>query len=540
MTLAYSYIRWSSDRQTEGTSLERQTAAAAEYCKRHGLQLAEANYLDAGVSAFKGKNAAEGALKAFLDAVDEGKVSKNAYLLIENLDRLSRLPPRRALRLLEGILDRGVTVVTIKPEDKYTNADLDEDVFRLLRVLMDFERSHKESKRKSDLVSKAWSLNRQNWKPGDRLISKRGPAWLKANADVTGWIPLPEKVEIVQRIFKMAITTGQSRIVDVLNEEGVETMEDAQYWTQGVVGALLRSPAVKGDYVQKNGGERVIEGYFPAVVTKEQWLRVQSAVKARANTGGTKSDKVNNLFSALSRCMYCGSATRFVPTRKGHAYIHCLKAYSKGGCPARPFPYNAAETAILDRLMNVQQNRMDNTADDTTQEERILLTAEIDEQKRIQERAIQTQLIAGNVAALGETLKSIQAEIERLEQKREALTVDPISKQEWFEAQALFKKHYAMKEAGDPAVKEMRLAMQQALRRQLRKIEYGPEFQSSELYAKEGVKFFKEKRLKYAVPDDADFLIQLTFASGKVRLVSADPFINSRSKARREAARKAA
>ena len=88
---AYSYLRFSTTEQLKGDSLRRQTQAARAYADTHGLDLDEAlTFRDLGVSAFKGKNVAEGALGAFLQAVDAGRVPPGSWLLVENLDRLSR------------------------------------------------------------------------------------------------------------------------------------------------------------------------------------------------------------------------------------------------------------------------------------------------------------------------------------------------------------------------------------------------------------------------------------------------------------------
>ena len=54
----YSYVRWSSDRQAKGTSLERQTNKAKEFATLHNLELVE--LLDAGLSAYRGKNTTQG------------------------------------------------------------------------------------------------------------------------------------------------------------------------------------------------------------------------------------------------------------------------------------------------------------------------------------------------------------------------------------------------------------------------------------------------------------------------------------------------
>jgi recombinase len=153
----------------------------------------------------------------------------------------------------------------------------------------------------------------------------------------------------------MALTLGQTKIVTALNNEHVPTMDDAEYWSQGVVGVLLRSPTVKGVFTQKNGGDRVIDGYFPVLVPPAKWQRVQDAIKSRATSGGSSRDTVLNLFTALQRCMYCGSATRYLPTNpSSRTYSACGRTRRPDA--ARSVPYVAAEKALLDRLMNAQHN----------------------------------------------------------------------------------------------------------------------------------------------------------------------------------------
>ncbi len=54
LTTAYSYVRFSSEGQSEGTSIERQTKRAQEWCEREGYRLSTETFEDLGVSAFKG------------------------------------------------------------------------------------------------------------------------------------------------------------------------------------------------------------------------------------------------------------------------------------------------------------------------------------------------------------------------------------------------------------------------------------------------------------------------------------------------------
>lgn len=56
----YSYIRWTSDKQSGGSTLSRQLKTAQEIAVEQGLELVE--MIDSGLSAFKGKNSTDGEL----------------------------------------------------------------------------------------------------------------------------------------------------------------------------------------------------------------------------------------------------------------------------------------------------------------------------------------------------------------------------------------------------------------------------------------------------------------------------------------------
>src|SRR5438128_1776436 len=91
---AYSYVRFSHPDQAKGDSLRRQTEAAELWCKRHGAALdMSTTFRDLGKSAFTGahrKNPDRHALAAFLKMVEEGRIPRGAFLILEKLGRLSR------------------------------------------------------------------------------------------------------------------------------------------------------------------------------------------------------------------------------------------------------------------------------------------------------------------------------------------------------------------------------------------------------------------------------------------------------------------
>ena len=85
MSLAFSYLRFSSPQQAKGDSIRRQTEATADWCERHGVALDTSLSLrDEGVSAFRGKhreNPDVNGLGAFLAAVNGGRVPPGSFLV---------------------------------------------------------------------------------------------------------------------------------------------------------------------------------------------------------------------------------------------------------------------------------------------------------------------------------------------------------------------------------------------------------------------------------------------------------------------------
>ena len=93
---AISYARWSSGRQSDGDSLRRQTEGAERFCAQHGLTL-DHSLIDDGVSAFKGANL-EASLGKFLKDIEAGVISRDVVLIVENMDRVTRINPTKASR----------------------------------------------------------------------------------------------------------------------------------------------------------------------------------------------------------------------------------------------------------------------------------------------------------------------------------------------------------------------------------------------------------------------------------------------------------
>src|SRR5262249_34435977 len=126
--IAYSYIRFSTPDQLKGDSLRRQTQTTAEWCERNGVTLDTSLTLrDLGVSASRGahRTGDKHALAAFLKLANQGRIPRGSFLVIENLDRLSREDERTALRLWMDILDAGINIVQLQPETVFRHEKSD-------------------------------------------------------------------------------------------------------------------------------------------------------------------------------------------------------------------------------------------------------------------------------------------------------------------------------------------------------------------------------------------------------------------------------
>ena len=67
MRTGYSYMRFSSEKQRKGGSIDRQKRRVKEYCEANGITLdTNLSYRDEAVSALHGANAKTGKLGEFL------------------------------------------------------------------------------------------------------------------------------------------------------------------------------------------------------------------------------------------------------------------------------------------------------------------------------------------------------------------------------------------------------------------------------------------------------------------------------------------
>jgi hypothetical protein len=357
MNKAYSYIRFSSKAQIEGRSLDRQTENASQYASEHGLELQDTSFQDLGVSGFRGKNASEGALGHFMKAVEDGQIEANSWLLIENFDRLTRMPVADALALLMAIVKEGITVVTLIDRKVYNKDSM--DMITLMTSLVVMERAFDESNRKSGHLSDVWRVKIANAK--DKPTKARLPAWLYYNETKTEIYINETKAKLIQFIYKLSINgLGRTSIVRQLNDAGVPPIgKNTKIWHISYITKILSTRAVLGEYhphTKTSEGKSVprcepISDYYPAIIEESTWLKSQAATALRRQGGtGTLKGGVNkNLFSGLVKCE-CGSSMNLVTKgtgSKGGNYLVCSLARYGKGCQYIGHRYYSVQWVVL-------------------------------------------------------------------------------------------------------------------------------------------------------------------------------------------------
>jgi DNA invertase Pin-like site-specific DNA recombinase len=358
---AYSYLRFSTPEQAQGDSFRRQTEAARAYALRHGLDLDEKlTFQDLGVSAFRGGNLEVGKLGVFLEAVRAGLVQPGSYLLVENLDRISRDKARRALRVLEDICDAGITLVTLNDGREYTRENLDSDPTSLILSILTFMRANEESETKARRLRSAWEAKRS--KALDRPLTAKCPAWLVLDKEAGRFEVIEDRAAIVRRVYAMTLQGyGQHAIAETLNKEGVPAFKGS-HWHRSYIVKLLGNPSVIGTLVphvlefsedRKKTRKPLdpVPGYYPAVVDEDSYQRVQAMRMGTISPlrGRHAKGQVLNIFGGLARCPACGSTmTRvYKGKRGGRPYLVCTKAKAGAGCVYKTVPYQQVEDAFL-------------------------------------------------------------------------------------------------------------------------------------------------------------------------------------------------
>ena len=352
--LAYSYIRFSSPKQELGDSLRRQTQLSDAYVTKNNLTLdTSLNLRDLGVSAFTKKNVEQGALSIFLSAIQSGKVKPGSFLLVESLDRISRAEVMDALTIFTSIINAGITIVTLTDNQVYSRESIKQNWAQLVISLAIMSRAFEESATKSKRIKAAWSSRKESLGETKKL-SGRCPSWMILSPDRTKLTLKPGSAKLIKRMLAWSLDgMGAPSMAKKMNELGIAPLSGGKSWNPCTVAKIITSPSLYGEANFKGTGP--IPDYYPVVITKEYWLKVQQFRHERFHVGQPRRyGQVPNLFAGILECGYCGERMRIrgATDRDGKSfrYYLCQKGLEGRGCYTPQWISKDFETLVLTYL----------------------------------------------------------------------------------------------------------------------------------------------------------------------------------------------
>ncbi|MBL5951813.1 MULTISPECIES: recombinase family protein [Enterobacter cloacae complex] len=356
----YSYIRWSSDKQAKGSSLQRQLETARRVAHENGLELVE--IIDAGLSAFKSKHLEKGSLGAFIEAVKEGEVANDSWLTVESLDRISRDTILKAQRLFMELLELGITIYTGMDNRIYTKESVTDNPMELMLSIMTFSRANQESMVKSLRQKSAAQLKIDKFKAGG-LAENGYPYAIRSSganvfwADVSDGTVKPHDYyfPIAKLIVNLRLKGwGYMRIAKYLNENYTPPRGTAKrkhfkdMWSPKLICNFLQSRTLMGEKsIRVDGVEHILLNYYPQVMNEKEFYNLQNVINRKL------ASEPNNYIPLLTgirrfKCE-CGAAmVAFYQYNKIRYRCDGMKSLDKRmHCGAKSFNGASIENAIV-------------------------------------------------------------------------------------------------------------------------------------------------------------------------------------------------
>lgn len=459
----YSYLRFSDPRQATGGSVDRQLQYANAWAAQRGLVLDESLSLrDEGLSAYHQQHVKQGALGAFLRAVDEGRIPRGSVLVVEGLDRLSRAEPIQAQAQLAQIIGAGITVVTASDGREYNRERLKAQPMDLVYSLLVMIRAHEESDTKSKRVRASIRRLCEGWQAGTyRGLVRNGkdPQWLRWTG--SAWELIPERVAAVRRALELYRQgQGAGRASKRMFEEG-HMLTD---W--GIAGQqiyrLVKLPALRGaKRIAVDGEDYLLEDYYPRLLTDAEFAELQQLAGQRFRRRG--AGEIPGIITGigLTWCGYCGTALvaqNLLGRRRedgtladGHRRLHCTSYSKNEGCTGGSCSVVPVERALLGYCSDqLNLERLQQPSDDGQGLRQQLAEArqKVDELGRQLERVTDALLADDSGAAplafvrrareLEQQQAAAQAQVQQLEQQLVARVspVAPAQAERWAELAA--------------------------------------------------------------------------------------------------------
>jgi site-specific DNA recombinase len=328
------YVRVSTEEQAaHGFSIAGQIERLEAYALSQRWQVLPP-YVDDGYS---GKDLNRPAMQRLLA---DAKQKKFDLLLVFKIDRISR-NVGDLIKLGEHLNSIGVGLRSATEPFDTTNSS-GKLLFNMLGSFAQFER---------ELIGERTRLGLRRRK---REGKWNGIAPFGYRTKEDGTLELdPREAPFARRVFQLFLENnwGTTQIARHMRLEDHVTRRNRGRWVTQTVWKMLSHPVYAG--LSEVEGE--LKAQNPAIVTWEEFERVQKVLASRASTTGPQLHSPNVL-SGLLRCGLCGGA---MTTAKGCGKTGKLRVYyymcrgKDRGCRLEYIPAKAIETSVINEIREI-------------------------------------------------------------------------------------------------------------------------------------------------------------------------------------------
>lgn len=318
VTALYCRLSIEDGRENESMSISNQKALLRDFAEKNGL-LDYEFYVDDG---YTGRNFNRPSFQRMIADIEAGKVN---CVITKDLSRLGR-----------NYIEAGSYIEVFFPRHNVRYIAITDGVDSVNRQEMDitpFKNILNDlySRDISKKVQAGWMVRSRQGK----FVGGPTPYGLMRDPNDHGHLIIdPETAPTVKLVFDLASNGyGMMRIVKYLLEHKIPITRvkgpiesDVRYysWGNSVISKMLRNPVYKGDHVVCKCHQKairsntynfvprdeweIIENCHEAIVSREQWDRVQKLIDRRPTISGENRCPFYNLFHGLVYCATCGKS----------------------------------------------------------------------------------------------------------------------------------------------------------------------------------------------------------------------------------------
>ncbi|HYF77828.1 MAG TPA: recombinase family protein [Symbiobacteriaceae bacterium] len=332
------YIRWSTEEQGEGTTLEIQRERCSLFVRSQGWMVREdLTFIDEG---FSGANLERPSLQRLRMAVEAGLVD---CVVSYKLDRLSRNLVDTVTLVRQEWAGKCIYRSATEGFDTSGDSPTGGLIFNILASFAEFERAVIRDR------TRAGTMRRM--KEGMYISGTVPFGYERAGK---GQLAIkPGESETVRRMFQMVIenvVASATYIAKKLNQEGLPGPTGNKWWSSAVE-RILRNPLYTGTviYGRRNlpptvpGGEgrfdangealAAVEDAVPAIIDRETFEKAHAMLRQRKEAKPRNTNRASGeyLLTTIATCK-CGGPLGAIKDRYGSVYYRCQRKQQGVGC----------------------------------------------------------------------------------------------------------------------------------------------------------------------------------------------------------------